>query len=271
MTRTRPPFLDWPGPIAFAHRGGGGERPENTMEAFVHAVEELGYCYLETDVHVSRDGVVFAIHDPCLERISDRSGRVDALTAVEIESADAGFHFTPDGGRSFPWRGRDLNVPRLETILDAWPAVRINLDLKSDAVVEPLLRLLQRMRAWDRVCVGSFSDRRIFRARQLAAGRLCTSMGPRAVAAARLAALTGRMPRLNADCIQVPLKWRGIPLADPRTVRAAHTTGLPLHVWTIDDEATMEALLDGGVDGIMTDRPTLLRQVLCRRRLWHEG
>jgi glycerophosphoryl diester phosphodiesterase len=125
------------------------------------------------------------------------------------------------------------------------------------------------MNAFDRVCVGSFSDARLARARRLSGGRLCTSMGPRAVAVARAGAWCGRIPRLGADCVQVPVRSGRVPLCDPVMVRAAHRAGLPLHVWTVDDEAGMDRLLDCGVDGVMTDRPALLRAVLERRGQWH--
>lgn len=262
------PFLEWPAPIAFAHRGGAGEYPENTMAAFAHAVEELGYTYVETDVHLSRDGVVFAFHDDRLDRVTDRHGRLADLPAAEIEAADAGHAFTPDGGRTHPWRGKGLRVPRLADLLDAWPHVRVNIDAKSDAVVEPLIWLLRHHAAFDRVCVGSFSDARLARARRLAGERLCTSMGPRAVALAWAAARLGRMVRLGADCLQVPLRSHGVGLVDRRMLRAAHAAGLPVHVWTVDDETEMATLLDLGVDGIMTDRPALLRRVLETRGQW---
>lgn len=268
MTAALHPFLVWEGPLAFAHRGGAIEDPENTIPAFAGAVA-LGYTYVETDAHVSSDGVVFAFHDEALDRTTDRGGLIGALTAVEIEAADAGHTFTADGGDSFPWRGRGLRVPRLATLLETWPQVRVNIDAKSDAVVGPLIDLLRRMDGLDRVCVGSFSDRRVARARCLAGPALCTSMGPRAVGAARLASLAvGRMPRMGADALQIPVRGGGVTLAEPRLVRAAHRAGLHVHVWTIDAEAEMEHLLDIGVDGIMTDRPAALRAVLERRGQW---
>ncbi|HYA09592.1 MAG TPA: glycerophosphodiester phosphodiesterase family protein, partial [Gaiellaceae bacterium] len=189
------PFLSPPGPLAFAHRGGAGEAPENTLAAFEIAVS-LGYGYLETDAHISCDGVLVAFHDERLDRVTDRVGAIAELGIAEVEAADAGYAFSPDGGRSFPFRARGLCIPRLEEVLARWRAVRINIDPKADACVVPLAALLDRLRAWDRVCIGSFSDRRLRRIRALGRGRACTSMGPRAVALARLAAASGAMPRL---------------------------------------------------------------------------
>ncbi len=268
--RRRHPFLDNAPPIAIAHRGGADEAPQNTLEAFGAAIA-LGYRYLETDAHLTRDGILVAFHDPRLDDLTDRTGAIAALTIAEVEAADAGHVFSPDGGRSFPFRGRGIRVPRLEELLSRWPDARFNIDPKHDTCVGPLVALIERLGAWGRVAFGAFSDRRLGRIRALSGGRACTSMGPRAVAAARTAALTGRMPRLGADCIQVPLHSGPVPIVTAGFVRAAHRAGLPVHVWTVNDEPTMHRLLDLGVDGIMTDRPRLLRDVLAARGLGLAG
>ena len=188
------PFLPDQPPVAIAHRGGAEEAPENTLEAFAAAVE-LGFRYLETDAHVTRDGVVVAFHDDHLDNVTDSAGAIADLSLEEVEAADAGAKFTTDGGRTFPFRGRGLRVPRLEELLLRWPDARVNIDPKADTSVAPLVALLDRLGAWDRVCIGAFSDRRIRQVREHTHGRACTSMGPAATATARLAALTGRMPR----------------------------------------------------------------------------
>jgi glycerophosphoryl diester phosphodiesterase len=262
-------FLDWSGPIPFAHRGGAGDHPENTMAAFRAAVA-LGYRHLETDVHLTRDGAVVAFHDEVLERVTDRRGRIAEVTAAEIAAADAGHWFTRDGGATFPHRGRGVRIPLLCEIIEEWPAALLNIDTKSDAVVEPLVTLLRRMDALDRVCVGSFSDERLQRVRALAGEAVCTSMGPRAIACARVCSLAGRIPRLGARCIQIPVRQGRVRMADPVMVRAAHRSGLPVHIWTIDDAAEMERLLDLGVDGIMSDRLETLRDVLRARGAWQD-
>jgi len=264
VDQRRHPFLDVPAPVAIAHRGGAEEAPENTIEAFGAAVA-MGYRFLETDAHVTRDGVVVAFHDPCLDGLTDRTGAIASLPIAEVESADAGFTFSPDGGRSFPFRGRGVRVPRLETLLLRWPDARVNIDPKDDACVEPLVALLDRLDAWDRVNLGSFSDRRLRRIRALSRGRACTSMGPRAVAVARAAALGGRMPRQGADCVQVPIRVGRLRIVTAGFVRAAHRAGLPVHVWTVNDPAAMRDLLELAVDGVMTDRPRVLRDVLAAR------
>jgi glycerophosphoryl diester phosphodiesterase len=247
------PFLDWPGPLAIAHRGGASEEPENTMPAFARAVA-LGYRYVETDVHVTADGVLVAFHDDRLDRVTDGSGAIAELPWSAVRRARVD--------------GREP-IPLLEDLLGEWPQLRVNIDPKHDAAVDPLADVLLRTNAVDRVCVGAFSDKRIARVAARVGGELCTSMGPRQVA--RLAAAARGLPgggRLLAPCAQVPVQQGPVPLVTPRFVEAAHRRGNQVHVWTIDARAEMERLLDLGVDGIMTDRPQVLQEVLQGRGQW---
>jgi glycerophosphoryl diester phosphodiesterase len=240
-----------------AHRGGAIEHLENTMPAF-QACVDLGYRYLETDVRVTADGVLAAFHDPTLERVTDRTGRVEHLTWAEVAEARIG--------------GREP-ILRLEELLGAWPDVRFNLDIKAAGVLAPLVRLVRRMDIADRLCLGSFSDARIAAARRLFGPTLCTSLGPRGVAALRLSSYSPRaagLVRIQAGCAQVPLQLGGRALVDERFVAAAHERGLQVHVWTVDDPAEAAAMLDLGVDGIMTDRPQVLKELLVERGAWHE-
>lgn len=259
-------FLDAPTAIAFAHRGGGGDAPENTLPAFDAAVA-MGYRYLETDVQVTRDGVPIAFHDSRLDRLTDRPGAVVELSLAEVREADAGYTFTPDGGATYPFRGKGIVIPTLEELLTRWDGILLNIDAKTDASVGPLVALIERLDAFDRVCIGSFSDRRVARIRTMASGRICSSMGQVTTALAFLASRSGQMPRFHADCLQVPPRW-GVLRIDRRFVKAAHHRALAVHVWTIDDPAEMEFLLDLGVDGIMTDRPAVLKEVFEARGLW---
>lgn len=249
------PFLDWPGPLPFAHRGGASEAPENTMPAFEQAVR-LGYRYLETDVHVTADGELLAFHDDHLDRVTDRTGAIADLPWSEVARAKVD--------------GREP-IPRFEDLLGTWPDVRINVDPKHDAAVAPLAEVLLRTGAVDRVCVGAFSDRRLARLQSLVGGHLCCSMGPRQVA--RLVAASRGLPGgggLAAPCAQVPTSQGPLPLVTERFVAAAHARGIQVHVWTIDDRDEMVRLLDLGVDGIMTDRPQVLKDVLVERGQWFE-
>lgn len=250
-------FLDPPGLIALAHRGGAGEGPENTWATFSHAIDDLGYRYVETDVHATSDAVVAVTHDPTLDRMTDRSGTVADLAWVEVAKARI---------------VGDETVPRLDEVLAAWPAVRWNIDAKHDAVVGPLVEVIRRAGAIDRVCITSFSDRRLARVRRALGPDLCTAMGPAAVASLRVASYApGLVPRAawrTAGAAQVPRAQGPIPVIDARFLAAAHRYGLAVHAWTINDAPTMGQLIDLGVDGIMTDRPTVLRTVLQQRHLW---
>jgi len=248
------PFLDHPGPIPFAHRGGALEFAENTMASFEGAIG-LGYRYIETDVHATSDGVLLAFHDDILDRVTDRTGVIEQLPWAEVKQARVG------GESGQP-------IPLLEDVLGTWPEIRLNIDPKHDSAVEPLASVLRRADAVARVCVGAFSDRRIARLRHLLGDGLCTSLGPKGTARLRAASVGLPSGRLPAACAQVPVRQGPIPIVDERFVRAAHRRGLQVHVWTIDDETEMEHLLDLGVDGIMTDRPSALKAVLQRRGQW---
>lgn len=247
------PFLDWPAPLAFAHQGAHSpDGPgENTMEAFEAAVA-LGYRYIETDAHVTSDGVLVAFHDDRLDRLTGGRGVLGDLPFAEVREALV--------------HGRE-QIPLLEDLLAAWPDVRINIDPKHDAAVEPLVDLIERTGTVDRVCIGAFSDRRLARVLERLGPQVCTSMGPKQVA--RFLAASRGLPSgtFTAACIQVPVRRGPVPLVTERFVAAAHDRGLQVHVWTVNDRAEMAELLDLGVDGIMTDRPRLLRDVFAARGL----
>jgi glycerophosphoryl diester phosphodiesterase len=248
-------YLDGPAPLAMAHRGGAIEHLENTLPAF-EACVAMGYRYLETDVRATVDGVLVVFHDPALERVTDSTGRIDQLPWAEVSRARIG--------------GREP-ILRLEDLLGTWSDVRFNLDIKAAGVVAPLVRTIRRMKVADRLCLASFSDGRIAAVRRLLGPTICTALGPRGVAALRLASYRPRaagLVRMHAGCAQVPLQLGGRAIVDERFVSAAHARGLQVHVWTVDAPDDASALLDLGVDGIMTDRPAMLRELLERRGEW---
>jgi glycerophosphoryl diester phosphodiesterase len=224
------------------------------MPAFEHAVR-LGYRYIETDVHVTTDGVLLAFHDDVLDRVTDRQGRVDALPWSEVQ------HARVDGREP---------IPRFEDLLGTFPDIRVNIDPKHDGAVHALVEVLKRCNAIDRVCIGAFSDRRLSRVRTLLGRAVCTSLGPRGIARLRSASFGVPVGRFPAPCAQVPTGARGVTLVDTRFVDEAHNRGMQVHVWTIDDRDEMIRLLDMDVDGIMTDRPAVLREVLESRGQWIE-
>jgi glycerophosphoryl diester phosphodiesterase len=243
------PFLDWPGPLAFAHRGGASDNPENTLPAFRHAVD-LGFHHLETDVHATSDGVLVAFHDNDLSRTCGREGRIDELPWSDVSAARV------DGVEP---------IPLFDDLMEAFPDARVNIDCKADSGVEALVEALRRHDCLDRVCVGGFSDRRLRRIRGALGDGLCTSFGPVQTAALRF----GVPVQWGGLAAQVPVRQGPLTIVTERTVRRAHRRGYQVHVWTIDDPAEMHRLLDLGVDGLMTDRPAVLKQVLVDRGAWH--
>ncbi|HZB43513.1 MAG TPA: glycerophosphodiester phosphodiesterase [Ilumatobacter sp.] len=243
------PFLEWDGPIAFAHRGGASDKPENTMPAFQHAVD-LGYTYLETDVHATRDGVLVAFHDADLSRTCGRPGRIEALPWREVSAARVA--------------GREP-IPLFEDLVGAFPDARINVDCKANSALPSLIASLRRLDCLDRVCLGGFSDQRLRRLRAAFGDRLCSSFGPVQMASLRSGA---RVP-FGGQLAQVPVRVGRLAIVTPATVARAHRRGYHVHVWTIDDPDEMTRLLDLGVDGIMTDRPQVLKEVLVARGEWH--
>ena len=245
-------FLDHPRPIAFAHRGGAGHFPENSWPAFQHAVG-LGYAYLETDVRATADGQVVAFHDRTLERVTDGAGRIAELPYARVAAARI--------GGSEP-------IPLLADLLGAWPDVRFNIDIKDDSAIGPLAEVLRRTAAWDRVCVTSFSGRRLRAARRALARPVCMATAPAAIGLIKSGfsdyVLSRRFARLSVRCAQVPAR-----VATGTFIRRAHAAGLQVHVWTVNDRQLMATLLDLGVDGIITDQTALLREVLLGRGRWY--
>jgi glycerophosphoryl diester phosphodiesterase len=250
------PFLEHDGPLAIAHRGGALDGRENSMAAFARAVE-LGYRYLETDVHVTADDVLVVFHDDRLDRVTDRTGEIGSLTWREVRAARIG--------------GTDP-IPSFADVLVSWPNVRVNVDPKSDRAVGPLVRTIRAADALDRVCIGSFSDRRLRRARAALGPRLCTSMGPGEVLRLRLAAwglLPGSAVPSAPACAQIPVRRGFVPLAEQQLLSCAHEFGLPVHVWTVNDPGQMHSLLRLGVDGIVSDDIVALRAVLQDLGKWY--
>lgn len=254
MNESRFEFLDWPHPIPFAHRGGAAEvGGENTLAGFERAVA-MGYRYLETDGRVTSDGVLLAFHDERLDRVTDLEGRLEDRPWSEVRKARVGSE--GDG------------IPTMESLLDAFPEHRFNIDPKMDAAVAPLAEALRRTKAWDRVNVAAFSDRRLLQLRRAVGRPICTAMGPAGIGRLRLAAYGVPVGPFGAACVQLPTTWKGRTLVDGRFVRGAAVRGIPVHVWTIDEPEEMHRLLDLGVGGLFTDRPSVLKRVLEERGQW---
>ena len=254
-------------PIALAHRGfadpaAGNQALENSMAAFAAAVD-LGYRYLETDVHGTHDGVAVALHDETLDRTTDGHGTVSELPWAKVKQA---------------YIGGIEPIPTLEELLNAWDYIKWNIDIKSDSAIGPTAEVIEKTRAHDRVLITSFSPHR----RRAVVKKLSRPVATGAATpeiAAFVAATRARSKRLaaaavrDADAIQVPIgqslgPFGGMSVADAATVKMAHAIGKQLHVWTVDTRALMEQLLDIGVDGIFTDRADTLAKVLIERDAW---
>ena len=222
------------------------------MPAFEGAVR-LGFRYVETDVHATSDGALLAFHDDVLDRVTDYAGDIAKLPWDIVRRARVG--------------GREP-IPLLEELLGTFPDLRVNIDPKHDAAVQPLIDIIEKFDAIHRVCIGSFSDKRVAKLRKALGPDLCTALGPNAVR--RLVVGSRGLPvgRFNQPCAQVPPQRGSVTIVSKRFLDAAHRRGIAVHVWTIDDDMEMERLLDLGVDGIMTDHPAMLRAVLERRGQW---
>lgn len=230
---------------------------ENSLSAFRRAATE-GFHYVETDVHVTADEVVVVHHDPDLERITDRSGRIDRLRWSEVRSALIG--------------GREP-VCRLDDALEELPTTKFNIDVKTRDAAYPVLRTIARHAAWHRVCLASFDEVTLRLLRRVGGKRLLTSMGQQSVtllwAGSRGLGFPFR-PFVRGCAAQVPPVHGRVRVLDPRFVRTARRWGQEVHAWTVDTAAEMISLLDLGLDGLVTDRPDVLRGVLRQRGQWRE-
>lgn len=252
-------------PAHVSHRGGAKVEPENTLTAFRQAVERFRTDVLELDVHLTRDGVLVVHHDETVDRCTDGSGPIASFSLSELQRLDAGHRFTLDDGATFPRRGQAIRVPTLREVLQAFPSTRVNLEVKADVpgIETVLASELRALGAVSRMCLGSESD--------AIAARLCEALPeachffPRdALTAFVIGALNGdeAPPDARFHVADMPAEYEGMPLITPDFLRIAHANGIAVLVWTIDDEAQMRELAAAGVDGVMTDRPDVLRRVL---------
>ena len=241
--------------LVVGHRGAAARAPENTLESFALAVA-AGADAIELDVHLAADGVPVVHHDPTLDRTTSGRGPLRALTAAQLARLDAGARFTPDGGRTFPFRGRGVGVPTLAAVLERFPALPIVVEIKDAAAAPAVRALLERHGAARRALVASFDARALdpFRDSPFALGAT-----QREVAALLLAALTARAvapPPYHA--ISVPPRYRGLPLPLARFARLLRPHGRPVHVWTVDSPTTAAALWQAGVSGVISNDPAAL-------------
>jgi glycerophosphoryl diester phosphodiesterase len=264
----RPPYIRHEGPLFFAHRGGSLLAPENTLAAFDRGAH-LGADALELDIQETRDGELVVIHDTTVDRTTDSTGPVATFTLDALRRLDAGYRFSPDGGVTFPFRGQGHGIPTLREVFARYPGLRINIDLKESNVgrEQRLWEMIQEYEAQDRTLVASGDlHPPIVRFRAMTGGQVATSASRDEIRGFLFGtwARVARWLRLPYLALQVPETWRGIRVVSPRFIAAAHRRGLDVHVWTVDDDATMRRLLAWGADGVMTDRPDVLARVLER-------
>jgi len=251
--------------LSFAHRGGAGLWPENTLEAFSGSVR-LGCSHLGTDLRMTRDGVIVLMHDAEVDRTTDGSGRVADLSLEELRALDAGYRFTSDG-REFPRRGAGLCVPTFEELLDAHPDVGLNVEIKERGAFDlprALFELIERRSLHDRLVVAAERHDLMLSFRRLSGTRVATGATRRECLQFWLASRLGVSAWIPTPfrALQVPVAVRGLPVVTARFVRDAHARGCAVHVWTIDEPGEMSRLLGLGVDGLMSDRPDRLVAVL---------
>ena len=261
------PFFHADRPLVFAHRGGAALAPENTLAAFDRGVA-LGADGIELDLHRSRDGHLVACHDPTVDRTTDGRGRIADLDLAELQTLDAGYRFTPDDGRTFPFRGQDVRIPTFEEILLRYPDTRFSIELKLGDLVSARQALATAESAGvvGRTCLGAFNQKPVSWLRSRRRGVATWATRPEVVRFLALDALRlsrVRAPRAHAFCI--PEHSGRSRIVTPRRIRALARHGTPVHVWTVDDQADMRRLLAWGVTGLVTDRPDLAVAAVSER------
>lgn len=251
-------------PLLIAHRGGSHLAPENTLAAFRNGVERWAADMIELDVQASADGHCVVMHDELVDRTTNGSGPVAAMTLAQLRQLDAGYRFTRDGGATFPFRETGVRVPTIDEVLEAHPTVRITVEVKAGAAQEPLFAAIRRFNAHDRVIAAGMydRDRSLFGSYEGALSGSLEELKPFWI---RHRLGLGWLRRPPCDVVQLPEEWNGRRLVTKRLARDLHRHGIPLHVWTVNAPADMHRLLDWGIEGLISDRPDVLGRVLHER------
>ncbi|MCB9419693.1 MAG: glycerophosphodiester phosphodiesterase [Ardenticatenaceae bacterium] len=252
--------------MVIAHQGGEGLRPSNTMAAFQNAVD-LGVDVLEMDLHSTQDGVLVIMHDDTVDRTTDGTGAIKEMTLAEIKQLDAGYYWTDDDGQTYPFRGQGITVPTLEELFIAFPDMPMNIEIKQQepSIVEPFCQLIHDYNMQDKVLIPSFHPETMVEFREKCPGVATAMSEPeiRVFYGLNLAFL-GRWFSPPGEAFQVPEYSGDVHVVVPRFVRGAQQRNIAVHVWTVNDPADMQRFIDMGVDGIITDRPDLLLDVMGR-------
>lgn len=260
------PFFNQPGPLVIAHQGGEHLRPSNTLAAFANAVD-LGVDVLEMDIHSTQDGMLVVMHDDTVDRTTDGHGRIQDLTLAAIKELDAGYYWTDDDGQTYPYRGQGITVPTLEEVLAAYPDMPMNIEIKQSepSIVRPFCDLLDQYDLRERVLVASFHPETMVEFRAACPGVATSMTEPEIRRFFTLNTLhLGRLFNPPGAAFQVPEYSGDLHVVTPRFLAGARERGIDVHPWTINDAADMQRLVDLGVDGVITDRPDLLLEILGR-------
>ena len=238
--------------IAFAHRGGNDFGPENSLKSFLGAYE-IGYKYLETDVHLSKDGHLVAFHDESLDRVTNKTGLIKDLKLSDIKKAKI---------------DNSDEIPTLIELLDNIPNCFFNIDCKSDDTVIPLIEVIKKFSLFDRVCIGSFSQKRINFIRDSLGSKVKTSMGPSEILLAKVLSNLPIKKAFESTYASLPIRRYGIELLNKKNINFLQKNNQKVIAWTINDESEMRLLIERGVDGIMTDKILLLKKILIEQNKW---
>ncbi len=262
------PFFSDPPPRIAGHRGAAGTTPENTLVSFLRGLED-GATFIELDVHASRDGEIVIIHDETVQRTTDGAGAVREMDLAELGRLDAGFRFTPDGGASHPFRGRGIGVPTLREFFSGFPGTRATLEIKElrAPAIETLFDLVEEFGKAEEVLVAAEDDAMMDAARAVIRRRglpVATGFSTGEIRAFLTPLWTGQEPPpdIAGQALQIPRRYQGMDLITPASVDVAHRRGVEVHVWTVNEVDEMRELLALGVDGIITDYPARLRDLL---------
>ena len=253
-------------PLVIAHQGGDEVWPGDTLFAYQNAAA-LGVDVLEMDIHISLDGVLVLMHDEKVDRTTDGTGEIESMTLAELKQLDAGYDWSPDEGQTFPFRGQGITVTTLEEVFQAFPEKHMTIEIKKSnaSMVRPFCELIRKYEMQDKVLVASFYDDKIkeFRAECPEVATSSAKQETTVFVLLSKAFLSGfYSPKFLS--LQVPEESGGITVMTEAFVRAAHARGLAVEVWTINDKETMQKLISWGVDGIMTDRPDILMELVGR-------
>lgn len=263
-TKTKP-YLDLPRPMILAHQGASGHAPSNTLTAIRLGIE-MGADALETDVHMTRDGHVVISHDDTIDRLSNGTGFIKYKSLEALRQYDFGYRFTVDGGQTFPYRDRGVTIPTLDDVLEQFPRLRVNIDMKqaTPPLEMALHETIRRHNAEDRVLVTSFHNVTMKRFRRIASSRIATSANTMDMIkfVCFWRTYLHRFYKPTVDAFQVPETGYGIRVVTPRMIQIAHQHGVKVHVWTINHEADIRRLLEWGVDGICSDYPDRVAKVM---------